>query len=243
MNKKIIKTMCARNCHDSCFLTAIVDENGKLESLRGDAGTITNGFTCPRGAKDLSHLYTNRVSTPQVRVNGKSGKEFRQMEWDVALSMVAKKLEDTISKHGKDSVLLLDYSGNCGLITSTYIHRLWNALDSAFEGGSFNDLMDGKDMVFKCKPLNRYTTVSGKMEFASNEALKKGYTTLPVHRDLVLGEGEFILLNTQLPAPYQAERESFTLAETICSVQGTIRSLQEPFRGVQGLSRHLRSPT
>ncbi|MCP4146184.1 MAG: hypothetical protein GY757_00400, partial [bacterium] len=67
--------------------------------------------------------------------------------------------------------------------------------------------------------------------------------TLPVHRDLVLGEGEFILLNTQLPAPYQAERESFTLAETICSVQGTIRSLQEPFRGVQGLSRHLRSPT
>ncbi|MCP4155321.1 MAG: formate dehydrogenase, partial [bacterium] len=35
-----------------------------------------------------------------------------------------------------------------------------------------------------------------KMEFYSGEAAGKGFTPLPVHRDLVFGEGEFILLNS-----------------------------------------------
>ncbi|MCP4157134.1 MAG: molybdopterin-dependent oxidoreductase, partial [bacterium] len=70
------------------------------------------------------------------------------------------------------------------------------AFDTAFEKGSFKDLMDGNDMVLKCKPANRYPTSSGKMEFYSGEAAGKGFTPLPVHRDLVFGEGEFILLNS-----------------------------------------------
>ncbi|MCP4157133.1 MAG: molybdopterin-dependent oxidoreductase [bacterium] len=140
MNKKTLKTMCARDCYDSCLLTATVDKNGKLESLRGDSHSIvTNGFTCPRGAKDLVHLYTNRVPAPKVRSNTKFAEKFQQVDWDNALSMAAKKLEETISKYGKDSVLLLDYAGNTGLVTSAYTHRLWNALGTAeTDGGVCN---------------------------------------------------------------------------------------------------------
>ncbi|HLP57557.1 MAG TPA: hypothetical protein VK186_01950, partial [Candidatus Deferrimicrobium sp.] len=79
---KTIKTMCARDCYDSCFILAGVDNDGTLVSVKGDPGNpVTQGFVCPRGKMDVSRVYKNRVLFPQIRVGDKPGKQFRRTDW------------------------------------------------------------------------------------------------------------------------------------------------------------------
>ncbi len=49
---KVIKTVCHRDCPDTCFLDVTV-ENGKILSVRGSReNPVTRGFVCPRGRGD-----------------------------------------------------------------------------------------------------------------------------------------------------------------------------------------------
>jgi anaerobic selenocysteine-containing dehydrogenase len=126
---KRIPTVCARDCYDSCFAVAEVDPTGKLVSLRADGErAITQGFMCPRGNKDAERVYTNRVLVPHVRVGAKPGRNFEKQSPDRALDLVAGRLGEVIGKWGPDRVLLLDYSGNMGLLASEYPKRLWRAI-------------------------------------------------------------------------------------------------------------------
>lgn len=122
------RTVCSRDCYDTCALIAYLDEQGQLKKVIGDPSSpITRGFVCPRGAKDAQRVYTGRVLHPQVRTAPEPGREFRQVDWEEALKTVTGKLKSTLLQHGPGSVLLLDYAGNIGL-KSTFSHRLWNAL-------------------------------------------------------------------------------------------------------------------
>ena len=56
---KQIPTVCARDCYDTCFMIAGVDDE-RIVSVKGDLeNPVTRGFTCPRGAKDAEHVYVN----------------------------------------------------------------------------------------------------------------------------------------------------------------------------------------
>ncbi len=134
---KTIQTMCARDCYDSCFVTAAVDDNGKLISVKGDKEhPITRGFTCPRGGRDPFRVYNNRILYPHVRTGKKPGREFRRVEWKEALEKVARQLFGTLKQHGRDQALLLSYAGNTGLLSSKFPQRLWNALGTARTDGA-----------------------------------------------------------------------------------------------------------
>lgn len=70
-------TVCARDCYDTCSLLVMLDDAGKIVSIKGDPHhPITQGFTCPRGAKDQERLYTNRIETPHIR----QGQEFTSID-------------------------------------------------------------------------------------------------------------------------------------------------------------------
>lgn len=121
--------MCPRDCYDTCSLVVRVGDDGKIQSVGGDLShPMTHGFVCPRGKKDPEHVYANRVLFPHVRAGSKPGRDFRRASWDEALDLVAEKLSRALEAHGKDSVLLLDYAGYTGLTSSSFAHRLWNAL-------------------------------------------------------------------------------------------------------------------
>ena len=124
----IVKTMCARDCPDACFLDVEVEE-GVITSVKASTeNPVTAGITCPRASGDPSRVYSmQRVMNPYIRVD-KKGEKFRLGEWDEALDLIAGKLKETIKKHGPESVLLLDFSGNVGMITSEFSKRLWNAI-------------------------------------------------------------------------------------------------------------------
>jgi anaerobic selenocysteine-containing dehydrogenase len=125
---RVIKTMCARDCPDACFLDVEV-RDGTITRVRASReNPVTAGITCPRALGDPQRVYSmRRVLHPYIR-QGKASSSFRLASWDEALSLTASRLKDTIRSHGAEAVLLLDYSGNTGLITSGFTKRLWNAL-------------------------------------------------------------------------------------------------------------------
>lgn len=134
---KTVKTMCARDCYDSCFILVDVNDDGGLVSVKGDPDNpVTQGFVCPRGKMDASRVYKNRVLYPQTRVGDKPDRQFRRTDWNEALETISRKLQEVIKTHGRESVLLLDYSGNTGLLSEVYPHRLWNALGASRTDGA-----------------------------------------------------------------------------------------------------------
>jgi anaerobic selenocysteine-containing dehydrogenase len=74
----------------------------------------------------MVRLVTNRVKHPYLRDTAQD--ELHQISWEEALELLTARLENTIEEHGKESVLLLDYFGNTGLLTLHFPQRLWNVL-------------------------------------------------------------------------------------------------------------------
>ncbi len=124
-----VKTQCARDCPDSCFMDVEV-VGGRIVSVTGGReNPVTNGFLCPRGMGDPRRVYSkSRVLYPRMREGPKPGDAFRRATWDEALGEVTRRLRETLEEYGPESVLLLDYSGNAALVTSPFATRLWSAI-------------------------------------------------------------------------------------------------------------------
>ncbi|MFX1535989.1 MAG: molybdopterin-dependent oxidoreductase [Promethearchaeota archaeon] len=137
MIEKTLTTVCPRDCYDTCFLRVKVDENGKIVSIKGDPiNPVTQGFVCPRGAKDKDRLLQNRVFYPYTRIKNHSVWRFRQSNWDEALTIVSDKLRQTLDDYGAKSVLHLEYAGNTGLLTWYFPQRVWNAIGATMTDGA-----------------------------------------------------------------------------------------------------------
>ena len=125
---KVVKTMCARDCPDACWLNVTVDNDVIIKVEASTENPVTNGLTCPRAAGDPDRTNSvDRVLYPYVRKDTPST-GFNKVSWDDAIDLVTSKLNQTIEEHGRESVLLLDDAGNTGFIASGYSKRLWNAL-------------------------------------------------------------------------------------------------------------------
>ncbi|MBD3198312.1 MAG: molybdopterin-dependent oxidoreductase, partial [Candidatus Lokiarchaeota archaeon] len=122
---KTFKTVCARDCYDSCSILVDIDDDGNIIRLRGDPNhPITQGFTCPRGNKDIENLYKNRVLYPYKRII--SSNEYQRISWKKAIDLISKKLKNAIQFNGAESVLHLDYAGNSGVLSWDFPRRFWN---------------------------------------------------------------------------------------------------------------------
>ena len=133
MPKKQIKTVCPRDCYDSCHLIAEFSDDEHRPKLKGDSSNpITQGFTCPRGAKDLDRTFSSqRVRFPYIRDKQQPDKFGKKCTWDEALQLVSDKLKDTLLITGAEAILHLEYAGNMGLLTEYFPHRIWNNLGAS----------------------------------------------------------------------------------------------------------------
>ena len=129
----VVKTVCHRDCPDTCFVDAIV-EDGKITSMRGSRESpVTQGFLCPRGIGDPRRVYsTERVLHPYL----KAGNEFRRVPWSEAIDLVAGKLTSVLESFGSESVLHYDYPGNQGFLAWQYPERLWRSLGVTVADGA-----------------------------------------------------------------------------------------------------------
>lgn len=127
-----ISTVCARDCYDTCALTATLGEAGQVLSLKGDPrNPVTQNLTCPRAAKDHERLHRNRVEAPFLH----RGDGFRRTNWTKALGAMAQELRQVLDEHGPEAVLYLDYAGNTGLLTEPFPRRLWNGIGATLTDG------------------------------------------------------------------------------------------------------------
>ncbi len=123
---KIAKTVCARDCYDSCSMEFEIDE-GKIVNVRGDKShPITRGFLCPRGNREVKRILTNRIERPHIRING----HLQPVDWNTALDKVVQRLRYVLDHRGPEAVLYLTYDGNAGLIHNQFVHRLWHRIDA-----------------------------------------------------------------------------------------------------------------
>jgi anaerobic selenocysteine-containing dehydrogenase len=72
------------------------------------------------------------------------------------------------------------------------------ALSNAIRGETVEGLLMGKQVQLQMKPLDEYTTPSGKLEFYSSTARKNGLSPLPEQHESSREPGEFIFLNSAL---------------------------------------------
>ena len=126
---EIIKTVCPRDCPDTCFLDVTVNK-GKIINIKGCAEhPITQGFICPRGKGDIKRVYSSqRVLYPFAKTNKKGGGAHSRVSWDDALSRIAEKIRQSIDKYGRQALLLYDYPGNQSFLSWQFPRRLWMAL-------------------------------------------------------------------------------------------------------------------
>lgn len=118
---KEVKTVCHRDCPDSCFVDVIVEESRIISTRGSTENPVTQGFLCPRGMGDSKRVYSEaRVLSPYVKIDGKTRGSFKRISWKKAMQMVVKKLQEVIGQHGNESVLFLNYSGNQGFLAQQY---------------------------------------------------------------------------------------------------------------------------
>jgi anaerobic selenocysteine-containing dehydrogenase len=81
-----LRTVCNRDCPDSCGIIATVD-SGRIIKHRGDpTHGVTRGFLCYRGNHYLERFYSkDRILYPQRR----TGKGWERIAWDDALDIAA----------------------------------------------------------------------------------------------------------------------------------------------------------
>jgi len=126
---KVVKTVCHRDCPDTCFIDVTV-KDGKILSTRGSReNPFTQGFLCPRGMGDLKRVYSKkRILYPYMRKSADNDDTFDKVTWEKSLSFIADRLQETLERHGSQSVLLYDYPGNQGVLAWQFPRRLWFAL-------------------------------------------------------------------------------------------------------------------
>jgi len=94
-------------CEATCGV-AITTEGDRVVSVRGDdADPFSRGYICPKGTAlgDLHHD-PDRLQRPMVR----EGSTWRELAWDAAFDLVARRLREVRAAHGKDAIGL--YQGN-----------------------------------------------------------------------------------------------------------------------------------
>ncbi len=135
---EVRKTVCPRNCFDTCGLLAYV-KDGKLLKIEGDPDhPITKGHLCAKGtlyARRTNHK--DRIKYPLMRVGKRGEGDFKRITWDEAFDYIVDKLKFCKKKYGGESIVEYIYSGNREFLAKTVADRCLNLIGASKLVGSF----------------------------------------------------------------------------------------------------------
>ena len=138
---KTVHAVCTHDCPDSCAVLVTVDMlTGRATKVQGDpAHPVTRGFLCGKVASYLDRVYSpERLLYPMRRKagvakgplpKGHEAEAFERISWDEALEFLARKLNETATEFGPESVLPYSYAGTIGQLgygsmDRRFFHRL-----------------------------------------------------------------------------------------------------------------------
>lgn len=107
------KTLCSRDCPDTCGIVATV-EDGRVLKLAGDPDhPITRGFLCHRTNQYLRRQYSPaRLTSPLLRKDG----ALTEVSWDEALDVAANALLRVRAEYGPAAIFHYRSGGSLGLL-------------------------------------------------------------------------------------------------------------------------------
>lgn len=111
-------SVCPLDCPDTCSLTVTVDD-GRISKVRGSyVNPLTQGAICGKVSKLYPEFVhgANRLTRPLKRVGAKGEGRFQAISWEEALDLIHDGFQDAIAKHGRQSILPLNYAGPHGLL-------------------------------------------------------------------------------------------------------------------------------
>jgi nitrate reductase NapA len=146
-----VKSVC-RYCGTGCGLHVGV-KGGKVVQVQGDKDNHNAGFLCLKGFL-LPQIMgaPDRLLHPLVRKGG----QLVRASWEEALGLVASRFQESIQRHGPDSVGF--YGSGQGLTEETY------AANKLFKGGIRTNNVDGNPRLCMASAVGGYVTSYGKDE-------------------------------------------------------------------------------
>jgi anaerobic selenocysteine-containing dehydrogenase len=135
---KVVKTICPRNCFDTCSVLGYV-KDGRMLKVEGDPNhPITRGHLCVKANTYVQRTYhKDRIKYPLLRVGKRGRSEFKRVSWDEAYDYLVDKLEYCKRKWGGESLVEYVYSGNREFLAKTISGRFLNLFGSSKLVGSF----------------------------------------------------------------------------------------------------------
>ncbi|MDD3313801.1 molybdopterin-dependent oxidoreductase [Pseudodesulfovibrio sp.] len=126
------RTVCTKDCPDTCGLLAKV-EDGRVVAVKGDPDhPFTNGFICRKGASFPAHVHSpDRITTPLRRTGPKGSGRFAPISWDEALDEIAARIRAVTAESGPEAILPYSYAGHMGLIHRHAGHAFFNKLGAS----------------------------------------------------------------------------------------------------------------
>ena len=121
---RTVRTTC-RICYNNCGLLVRVHD-GRAVSVAGDPDDpISRGRLCPKGMAALEILnHPRRLRHPLKRVAARGADQWQRIDWDEALDLTARGLQQTIRRHGPLSLAVIR-GGSKGM-SDAYLSRFAN---------------------------------------------------------------------------------------------------------------------
>ncbi|MCW5254511.1 molybdopterin-dependent oxidoreductase [Streptomyces sp. SHP 1-2] len=126
---------CPLNCPDGCSWQVTV-QDGEALTLRGTPDhPYTRGTLCVKVNKFLEHTRApDRLLHPLRRTGRKGEGRFERISWDTALGEIARRLTETVERHGGEAIWPYQGTGTLGYLQGLQGRagsRLWNVLGAS----------------------------------------------------------------------------------------------------------------
>ncbi len=116
-----VETACPLDCPDACSLHVTL-RAGRIHKIDGSpANEVTRSYICAKVRHFDKRVYgDDRLLYPAVRKGAKGSGQFRRTTWEVALDLIAEKMQAARDAGAADTILPLCYGGSNGFLTQDY---------------------------------------------------------------------------------------------------------------------------
>lgn len=154
---KRTKTIC-QMCYFYCGLD-VYHEEGRVVRIEGNRDHPANlGTLCPKGLA-ARHLPTDpkRLTSPLLRVGERGGGQWKSIEWDEAIRLLAERVSDACAQDGAESVVFHRGQAPGWVTAMNYATRFMNTLGSP-------NLVTHSHLCFQPRAIAHLSTYGGVPE-------------------------------------------------------------------------------
>jgi anaerobic selenocysteine-containing dehydrogenase len=132
VSAEIKRSVCPFDCPDTCSLLVHVN-NGSAVKVIGDPDhPFTRGSLCPKMNHYERTVHSpERLTRPLIRTGPKGKGVFRPTTWPEAVSHIAVRWRDIITRYGGEAIVPCSYAGTMGLVQRNCGHAFFYRLGAS----------------------------------------------------------------------------------------------------------------